>query len=314
MTPAGALLFYSPIDRHDLWTDHLKALLPQLDVRVAPEGLARPDEIAYALVWKPSPGDLARLPRLACVFSLGAGVDHVIADPSYPKSVPLVRVVDPSLTAGMTEYVVLHVLMHHRRQSDFADLQRMRKWRQLSVPAARDVRVGILGLGVLGLDAARRLLGFGYQVSGWSQSRKHQPGIESFAGASELAPFLQRTDILVCLLPLTPETRGILNARTFAQLPRGAVVINAARGGHLVESDLLAALDAGQIKAATLDVFACEPLPSSSPLWAHPKVTVTPHVASITDPRFVARAVVDNIKRLEAGEALENVVDLSRGY
>lgn len=314
MPLSGALLFYSPIDRHDLWTDHLKALLPELEVLVAPQGLERPNDIAYALVWKPSPGELSRLPRLSCVFSLGAGVDHVIADPTYPRAVPLVRVVDPSLTAGMREYVVMHVLMHHRRQHDFADLQRVKKWRQLSVPAASDVRVGILGLGVLGLDAARCLVGFGYEVAGWSQSRKHEPGILSFAGMEELPAFLARSDILVCLLPLTAETRGILNARTFQQLPRGAVVINAARGGHLIEDDLIAALNSGQIKAATLDVFAVEPLPEASPLWSHPKVSVTPHVASITDPRFVAKMVADNIKRLEAGEALENVVDLSRGY
>jgi glyoxylate/hydroxypyruvate reductase A len=309
----GALMFLSLVDRDDMWTAHFRRLKPSLEVRVFPK-VEPVEDVSYALVWKPPAGELLRYPHLRCVFSLGAGVDHLLSDPAFPKHVPLVRVVDPSLTRGMSEYVVLQVLMHHRRQPEFLQFQRLKKWQLLMSPDAGDVRVGIMGLGVLGSDAAEKLRPFGYQLAGWSHTRKSIAGVESFAGMDELKPFLQRTDILVCLLPLTPETRGILNRETFAQLPAGAVVINAARGGHLVEHDLIAALDSGHLKGATLDVFQTEPLPESSPLWAHPKVIVTPHLASFTDPRFVSENVVANIERIERGEAPHDTVDLSRGY
>lgn len=309
----GALMFYSPVDRHDLWTDHFKRLSPSLEVRVHPHVEPR-EEVSYALVWKPPPGELSTYPNLKCIFSLGAGVDALLSDATLPRHVPLVRVVDPSLTAGMTEYVVMHVLMHHRRQHDFDSLQRLKKWRQMLVPAAGDVRVGILGLGVLGADAAKRLVTFGYQVAGWSQSRKAVPNVESFAGPGELTAFLRRTDILVCLLPLTGETRGILNRETLNALPAGAAVVNAARGKHLVEADLIAAIDSGHIRGATLDVFETEPLPEAHPFWTHPKILVTPHIASMTDPQFVAENVVDNIMRIERGEKPRNTVDFARGY
>jgi glyoxylate/hydroxypyruvate reductase A len=309
----GALMFLSSVDRSDLWIDHFKRIRPSLEVRTHPDVEPRGD-ITYALVWKPPAGELARYPNLRCVFSLGAGVDHLLSDPAFPKSVPLVRVIDPSLTRGMSEYVVLHVLTHHRRQLELSQFQRAKTWRLILSPDAGDVRVGIMGLGVLGSDAAEKLRPFGYQLAGWSHSRKSIEGVESFAGFDELKAFLRCTDILVCLLPLTEETRGILNRETFAQLPQGAAVINAARGGHLVEPDLIAALDSGHLRSATLDVFQTEPLPESSPLWLHPRVIVTPHLAAFTDPRFVAENVADNIARLERGEALRDTVDLTRGY
>lgn len=314
MTTRGALVFYSPIDRYDLWTDHIKRHLPDLPVRIYPDTVGAREDIAYALVWNPPPGELKSFPNLKCVFSLGAGVDHVLNDPDFPRHVPLVRVVDPSLTAGMTEYVVMHTLIIHRRQRDFDALQRAKKWRQAVAPPARDGRVGIMGLGVLGLDAARHLRAFGYQIAAWSRARKFEDGIESFAGPGELRSFLKLTDILVCLLPLTRDTRGIINRETLAMLRPGAALINAARGAHVVTGDLIAALDSGHLKWATLDVFEREPLPEDSPLWTHPKVTVTPHIASITDPRFVAETVARNIERMEKGLPPQNVVDLARGY
>lgn len=311
--PQGALLFQASGYRPELWTDHVRRLIPELDIRVGEED-ARPADIVYCVAWKPKPGSLTRYPNLKVVFSMGAGVDGIVADPTYPRQVPLSRVVDDTLSQGMSEYVVLHTLYWHRRMNDLDGLQKLRKWRQIAAPRADAVRVGILGFGVLGQAAAAPLKALNYQVSGWSNTPKKVDGVTSFHGQDGLAPFLAQTDILVCLLPLTPETRGILNAKIFAQLPKGACVINCARGGHLVEADLIAALDSGQLRGATLDVFQTEPLPEESPLWTHPKVVVTPHVASMTDPASFMRHVADTIRRLDKGLAPENLVDFARGY
>jgi glyoxylate/hydroxypyruvate reductase A len=223
-------------------------------------------------------------------------------------------VVDPFLTAGMSEYVVLHTLAHHRDLRRCLADQAARRWAPFAAARAEETRVGIMGLGELGLDAARKLLPFGYRLAGWSASRKDEPSIESFAGAAELGAFLARTDILVCLLPLTSATRHILNAESFALMPRGARVINAARGGHLNEADLIAALDSGHLGGATLDVFEAEPLPPSSPLWTHPRVTITPHIAAITDARSTALSMVESMARIRRGEPPLNQVDLTKGY
>jgi glyoxylate/hydroxypyruvate reductase A len=230
-----------------------------------------------------------------------------------------VRVADADLTGRMTEYVVMHVLIHHRHQRTIDACQRDRRWDPPAQRAAGAVRVGVMGLGVLGRDAADVLRRLGFDVAGWSRSRKDIPGIATYAGEAELAPFLARTDILVCLLPLTPATRGILNRRTFSLLARdgalgGPVVINAGRGGLQVASDLLAALDDGTLVAATLDVFEPEPLPAESPFWSHPKVTVSPHNAADTDPDAISVYVAEQIARHERGEPLQNVVDRRLGY
>ena len=219
------------------------------------------------------------------------------------------------LSREMAQYCVLHVLMHYRMQRFFDRAQAERKWRQALLPKrAADTRIGILGLGEIGALAGQRLREWEFDVAGWSRTRKQVTGVESFAGEEELATFLGRTDILICLLPLTPDTRGILNAKLFAQLPKDAFVINVARGGHLVENDLIAALDSGHLSGATLDVFNMEPLPEESPLWSHPRITVTPHIAAISEPRIAAQYVADRIARFERGEPLDNIVDPVRGY
>ncbi len=309
----GSLLFQSIGYPLELWTPHLKRLRPDLDIRTE-DDLGAPDSIHYCIAWKPKPGSLAALPALKVVFSMGAGVDAIVADPTYPQSVPLSRVVDPTLSQSMTEYVVLNVLYWHRRMHDLGALQRLSKWRQIASPRAEYVRVGILGFGMLGQAAASALKALNYQLSGWSQTPRQIEGVASFHGSQGLAPFLAQTDILVCLLPLTPQTRGILDARLFAALPAGACLINAARGGHLVEQDLLAALDAGHLRGATLDVFTQEPLPSDNPLWSHPKVVVTPHAAAATDPAAFMAHVARTIARVDDGLSPENLVDFSRGY
>jgi glyoxylate/hydroxypyruvate reductase A len=310
-----ALLFISEVDRADWWKAELARASPGLEVRAWPD-IGDPTDIVYALVWKPRAGVLAKLPNLAAIFSLGAGVDHIFGDPGVPAGVPVTRIVDADLTAGMSEYVLLHVLRYHRNQPALDRQQRDHVWdmRMSEMRQARETQVGVMGLGEIGSDAAVKLSMMGFDVAGWSRTPTDMHGIECFAGESGFAPFLARAHILVCLLPLTPATTGILDAKTFAAMPRGGYVINAGRGGHLVEDDLVPALDSGQLAGATLDVFATEPLPPGHPFWDHPRITVTPHNASVTDPRSVAAQVAENIRRHRAGEKLLNLVDRATGY
>ena len=307
------LLFLSKVDRADWWRQELTARVPSLEMRFWPETGARED-IDFALVWKPPKGEMRRYPNLKAIFSLGAGVDHLLRDPELPAGVPLCRIVDRALTTQMSEYVLLHVLRYHRQQPLFDRQQEAHEWRDQPQLRARERPVGIMGMGVLGRDAAAKLVALDFAVAGWSRSPKSLPGVESFHGADGLAPFLARSEILVCLLPLTQATEGILNRDTFARLPEGAALINVARGGHLVEDDLIPALNAGRLSAATLDVFRREPLPADHAFWADPRITVTPHVASIADPRSVADQVAENIRRARAGAPLLNVVDPAVGY
>jgi len=298
-----------------LWADPLRELLPDATIVVNGQDAFAPDAIDYLVTFRPAPRLAKSLSNLKVTFSLGAGVDGILDDPDYPRHIPLVRFVDHTLSREMAQYVVMHVLIHHRTQRYFDAAQAVNRWRQhLPERRTEDTRVGILGLGAIGTMCAERLRDLDFPMTGWSRTRKDVPGVESFAGAGELAPFLAHTDILVCLLPLTAETRGILNAKTFALLPKGAFVINAARGGHLIEDDLVAAIDSGHLAGATLDVFQTEPLPQSSVLWNHPKITVTPHIAAITDPRAAASAVAAGIAAHQRGDTLENLVDLDKGY
>jgi len=293
---------------------------PALDVRVAPN-LGKAEEIEYALAWQPPNGLLKTLPNLRLIVSVGAGVDALLADPDLPD-VPMVRFVDTDLTGRMTEYVALHVLYHHRRMSEFGELQRRKVWKYLAEPAAHEVRVGLMGLGVLGSAAARALGVFGYQVRGWSRSPKSLAGVACYAGPGELDAFLADTDILAVLLPLTPDTHGILDRRLLAKLSRrgrdarlpGPVLINAGRGGLQVDADIAASLAAGELYAASLDVFEAEPLPHSSPLWSHPRVVVTPHNAAESAPAAIVRYALRQIAALRRGNPLQNLVDRGRGY
>ncbi|ANK80174.1 MAG: glyoxylate/hydroxypyruvate reductase A [Rhizobiales bacterium NRL2] len=307
------LLFASHADRDDWWRETLLAEMPDLDFRTWPE-TGDVAEVEYALVWKPETGLLAGLPNLRAIFSLGAGVDHIFADTQLPEGVPICRVVNPNMALRMREWVVMHVLMHHRRHREYDRLQKAHEWRELPQPHAGERRVGVMGLGELGGDAAKHLGLLGFDVAGWSRTPKAIDGVTGFHGGVGLKDFLARTEILVCLLPLTPATEGIVDAALLSGLPRGATFINAGRGGHVVEEDLLAALDSGQIGEATLDVFRTEPLPAGSPFWDHPRVTVTPHIAAFSDPRALVDQVIGNIRRDRAGEPLLNTVDPKRGY
>jgi len=315
MSEQSTLLLAVPKSWAQIWKAPLAGIAPDLRVVVHGQDEYRASDVDYALSFRPQPGLLKTLPNLKFVFSVGAGVDGFFADPEYPRHVSLIRFVDHTLSREMAQYVVMHTLIHHRQQRMFDTWQTEKKWRQ-AVPPRRteDTRVGILGLGEIGTMAAERLRDLDFAMAGWSRTRKDVRGVKSFVGDVQLNAFLGQSDILICLLPLTPQTRGILNAKTFAALPHGAFVMNVARGGHLVEADLIAAIDSGHLSGATLDVFETEPLPETSPLWLHPKVTVTPHVAAISDPRIAAQQVVDAIARDRAGMPLENLVDLERGY
>ncbi len=300
------------------WRERFRKRCADRPVALIPDDTIDPAAVRYAAVWKPQPGALNAFPNLKAIFNLGAGVDAVLADTSLPP-VPLVRVALADLTARMTEYVVMHTLIYHRRQRYYDAAQRHRIWEPKQQWAASAVRVGILGMGVMGKDSAQVLARLGFQVAGWSQTRKSVAGVECFTGTEEFEKFLRRTDILVCLLPLTPQTRGVLNRKTFSMLARdgvlgGPVLINAGRGGLQVEDDIVAALDDGTLLAATLDVFATEPLPKESALWAQPKLTISPHNAADTDPDAVSDYVARQIERFEAGAALENVVDRKKSY
>ncbi|HEY2884336.1 MAG TPA: glyoxylate/hydroxypyruvate reductase A [Rhizomicrobium sp.] len=311
MLPTLLLILPPGWDRY--WDEPLAAT----HVRVLVEG-QEPyslEEIDYVLGFRPRPGFLKTLPNLKAIFSLGAGIDGFLSDPDFPKHVPLIRFVDETLSREMAQYVVMHVLIQHRAERMFASAQREATWRQVMLARrTEDTRVGILGLGEIGSMAARSLRDLGFAVSGWSRTKKEIDGIRSYAGEDERDAFLAQCDFLVCVLPLTPETRHILNAELFAKLPKGAHIINVARGGHLVEADLIAALDSGHLSGATLDVFEHEPLPETTPIWRHPKIIATPHIAAITSPSAAARYVLDGIAALERGEKLANVVDLARGY
>jgi len=275
-------------------------------------------DIQYAVVWKPQAGVLAELPGLRAIFSFGAGVDHIVSDPGLP-SVPIVRFVDADLTQRMTEYVALHVLYHHRQMTRYGEFQRTRKWQELDQEPATNVQVGVMGLGVLGSKSALTLKSLGFHVSGWSRSRKRLSGINCFAGQDELDQFLENCEILVCLLPLTGDTRGLLDKNLIARLGAGIssirpVLINAGRGELQNETDIVDALNTGSLRGASLDVFRCEPLSSDHELWDTPNLVITPHNASSSDEISFARYVLGQISNIEQGKRLENAVDVSKGY
>lgn len=300
------------------WAERFQALSPAREVRQWPDGVGDPREVAYACVWMPPHGLLATFPNLQAIFSLGAGVDPLLADPSLPQ-VPIVRIVDPDLTMRMREYVTLHVLLHQRRQRVYLAQQRERLWRDHDQPAASEVTVGIMGLGTLGRDAATTLKQIGFQVVGWSRRPKDLPDIETFHGPAGLDHFLARSEILVVLLPATPATEGILKLSLLRKLKRdgalgGAYLINAGRGKLQIDADIQAALDEGSLAGASLDVFPIEPLSRQSPLWSHPKVTITPHNAAASVPGTLVANVLAQIERFEAGHPLSNVVDRDVGY
>ncbi|MDW6025989.1 glyoxylate/hydroxypyruvate reductase A [Mesorhizobium sp. BAC0120] len=286
-------------------------------VTLEPDGPADPS-ITYAVVWKQRPNLLAKLPNLRAIFSIGAGVDHIFTDPGLPD-VPVVRVVADNLTQYMTEYVAWRVLDHHRQGFLYRAQQARKIWHEPPQRTANDISVGIMGLGTLGRAAANALKSLGFEVNGWSRREQTVDGVATFSGDKGLVPFLNATDILVVLLPLTPATRSIITYNLLRELRRrnglgGAVLINVGRGKLQSDADIFRALEDGTLKEASLDVFETEPLPQASPLWGHPRVFITPHAAATSDPNHLVKPMLDQMEAFERGEPLKNVVDVEAGY
>ena len=309
-----SVLICTPIpDRAAVWRDTLAELLPAETVHLWPDG-GDPAAVEFTVTWRHPRGLLSTFPNLKAMLSMGAGVDHLVSDPDLPEGVPVVRLVDPVLENDMTQHVLHWVIRYHRHYHRYPVQQAEARWERLRWPEAASRTVGIMGLGRLGRAAARSLAELGFPVVGWRRTGKAVPGVETLTGARTLTGFLARSQILVCLLPLTAETRGILDARALAALPRGAFLVNPARGGHVVDADLVAALDEGRLERASLDVFNEEPLPPESPLWRHPAIDVTPHVAGWISPRSACRALAATIRAARAGRPLAHVVDRGSGY
>lgn len=307
-----AFLYKADATRGAQWARLFAQRVPDLPFRLWPD-IGDPASVRYLAAWQP-PEDLAtRFPNLELLFSTGAGVDMYDLS-KLPPSVPLVRMVDPEIAAGMTEHITLSVLAAHRDWLTYREDQRAERWNAVPLVRASQRRVGVLGLGVLGKAALTRLKAFGFACAGWSRSAHEIDGVDCYAGEASLDAFLARTDILVCLMPLTDATRGFLNDALFSRLPRGAALINAGRGGHLVQDDLLRALDDGRIGQAFLDVCDPEPLTPGHPFWQHPRVMMTPHIASMTHPESAVEVVLENIRRHQAGLPLEGVVSREHGY
>ncbi|HKQ23615.1 MAG TPA: glyoxylate/hydroxypyruvate reductase A [Burkholderiales bacterium] len=307
------ILYYSNADPAEPWREAFARELPRIPFRVWPDP-GPLESVRYALVWKPPQGFLAQFPNLKAILALGAGVDPIPSDPTLPKGVPLLRLVDVGFPAQMADYATYAVLRFQRRMREIEALQRQARWNQIDPFFTRDFPVGVMGLGVIGSVVALRVAAAGYAVAGWARSPKQLPGVEVFSGSGTFKKFLSRSRVVVNALPLTPKTESILDAAAFASMPRGGYVVNIGRGAHLVDQDLIAALDSGQLDGAMLDVFREEPLPSSHPFWGHPKIVVTPHVAAPTIASEVQAQVIENIRRLERGESPVGLVDRDRGY
>ena len=307
------VLLVSTIGSRAPWIEMLTDALPEEHIRADPDADDL-DDVDVALVGRAVPGVFARLPGLRLIIGVLAGVDSLLADPDLPPDVPLVRAGRPDGDRMITEYALLQVLRHHRYMPDFAAAERRAEWINPGVLLAAERRVGFMGQGLIGLAAAQLVRDTGFRVAAWTRRPRDEPGIESFHGEGGLAPFLARSEILVNLLPLTEHTSDILCARTLAMLPEGAVLINLGRGQHVVDDDLIEALDKGRLRAATLDVFRTEPLPAAHPFWSHPAITVMPHTARRPRAENAIPQVVENIRRLRAGTKLMQVVDRDAGY
>lgn len=312
---AHAILF-RPSTESDIrnWVPVLRDVFTDRDFRVAPEGTGNPADIRYLITWGLKDGDKTAWPNVRAVLGLGAGINQYVGHPQWPAGAQLVRMIDEGLERGMAEYVTAYVLRLYRDFDRLAEGVRAHDWDYAVPPSPDSVRVGIMGLGRMGGACIDALRPFGFGLRGWSRTSRHVTGVECFTGGEELENFLRATDILVCLLPLTPQTEGILNARTLGLLPRGAALINAARGKHLAEGDLIPLLDSGHLRRAVLDVLRKEPPPPDHPFLAHPRIHITPHCAAITIPQTGARTLRQAIDRLERGENPPGLVDISRGY
>ena len=300
------------------WSERVRAALPEADVCVRDSAQTTPDRHAapadYALVWRPHPSFFTEQMQLKAIFNLGAGIDALAAMPEFPRQVPLIRLEDAGMAGPMAQYALAVVLRYAYRFDEYALRQHERRWAPRRPHAARELEVGVLGLGAIGGAIATAVAAQGFRVRGYARTRREFPGLRSYAGPAELPAFLTGVHVLINALPLTADTVGILRREHLERLADGAHVVNLARGAHLVEHDLLALLDAGKLAGATLDVFAHEPLPPEHPFWTHPRITVTPHVSGVTLVEESVRQVAHKIRSMERDEPITGVVDWTRGY
>lgn len=307
-----SVLYRGDIRRQQKWQDLFAKYAPDVPFIVETD-LENPESIKYLLAWNYTPELLESLPNLEVFFALGAGVDQFdLSD--FPENVSLVRMVEPGIIDGMVEYATYATLTLHRDMLSYREAQKEAKWEPIQTTLAEDRRIGVMGLGSLGQFVITRLKLFGFPMFGWSRSARDIDGVTCYAGANGLPAFLSNCDILICLIPLTVETKNILNKSLFDQLPTGAGVINVGRGGHLVEKDLINALDEGHLSGAVVDVITPEPALPDHPFWKHPKILMTPHIASMTVPESAARVVIDNLRKYESGEPMIGLVERKKGY
>ena len=305
-----SVLVISPGRDPEVWARELRNQHPGMNVYVYPEAHDK-EGVEFAVSWKHPRGIYKNYPNLKVIASMGAGVDHITSDPDIPEHIKITRVIDNDLSNDMSAFVLALILDYLRNISYHHE---SRKWEPKKYKRIGDVQVGILGLGVLGTAVAQTLKQNGFKVSGWANSSRDLEDIQTYSGADQLDDFLEKTSILVNLLPLTPQTENILNKGLFQKLPEGAFVINVARGEHLNEKDLLEMIDSGHLSGASLDVFRKEPLPEDHPFWSHPKIHITPHIASVTNPRSVVPQIIENYERMTEEEELLNVVERQKGY
>lgn len=311
-----AILLIAPTKKNlDYWKSGLEKEAEKQGIKVSVwiGEAERPAEVKMAVVWKHKPESLNNFPGLEVVSSMGAGVDHILKDPEMPENWRVVRIIDEELTQSMSNYLLAAVLNYHKKLWGYRELQEKREWGYTDEPE-REIQVGVLGLGELGADVARKLTGLGFKVCGYSNSRKTVKGVTSYAGEEELNAFLKEVNLLICLLPLTPHTRGFLNKSFFERCRPGTILVNVARGEHLVEEDLPLALEKGWLSGAMLDVFHQEPLPADHPFWSHPDIIITPHIASVTKPEAAIPQIIENYKRLQQDRPLLNEVNRRKGY
>ena len=299
--------------RAQWWKSHMKSLLPEIEFHLHNEAFDK-ETIEFAIVWKPEKGWLKTLSNLRCIISMGSGIDHILSDPELPKDLPIIKTTADDLKIRMREYVVLHTLKHHRNLNEVISARNNKEWKQIIEPPANKRTVGIMGLGNLGLDCATTLKSLDFIVNGWSKSEKNLDNINVFTGIDQITDFIKNVEILVCMLPLTHETRGILNIKLFEQMKKGACIINVARGEHLVEEDLVKAIDENMIKEATLDVFHEEPLPKNHFFWKNSNIFITPHIASLLDPEAGGKDIALNISKFINGEFIENLIPPGKEY
>lgn len=308
----GTILLNNHGYDNETWRVELEKKFPHLAVRLFGEPVSE-QEVVYAMVWNHPPGDLKRYPNLRAVFSLGAGAEHFAADNNLPD-VPIVLLADPAVARDMAAHTLYWVMTFHRRYHDYQKQQAQRQWGRKSVRPAGEFRVGVVGLGRIGSEVARRISGFGYSVSGWDRAQRSIDGVECHTGSSELPQFLAQNDVVINCLLLSPETRHMLNREKFALMKDGAYFINISRGAVVLENDLIEALDSGKLAGAALDVFESEPLPVCHPFWSHPQVFVTPHMSGATYASSAVNVIAENVSKLEGGQPVNPVFDRQAGF